>query len=94
MVPPNEMKSLFLYFATAFCRWQPVFTGSGPAGILISALLAGGAVFDVNQAIDAARVVTATAIAQLKTIDADRVLLAVDEASMPFGTEGTAPRAP
>jgi hypothetical protein len=88
------MKSLFAYLAAAFCRWQLVFTGSGPAAILISTLLAGGAVFDLNQTIDAARVVTDSAIAQLKTIDADRVLLAVGEASMPFGSEGTAPRAP
>ena len=88
------MKSLFADLATASCRWQLVFIGSGPAGILISTLLAGGAVFDFNQAIDAARVVTDSAIAQLKTIDTDRVLLAVGEASMPLGSEGTAPRAP
>ena len=88
------MKSLRAHVATALCRWQPVFTGSGPAGILISALLAGGAVFDLDQTIDAARVVTESAIAQLKTIDADRILLAVGEASLPFGSENTASRAP
>ncbi len=79
------MKPLFAYLATVSCRWQLIFTGSGPAGILISTLLAGGAVFDPNQTIDAARVVTDSAIAQLKKIDADRVLLAVGEASLPFG---------
>ena len=94
MVDRHKMKSLLAYLATALCRWQLVFTGSGPAGIVISTLLAGGAAFDLNQTIDAARVVADSAMAQLKTIDPDRVLLAVGEASMPFGNEGTAPRAP
>lgn len=79
------MKSLLAYLATACCRWQPIFTGSGPAGILVSTLLAAGAVFDPSQTIDAACVVTDSAIAQLKAIDADRVLLAVGQASLPFG---------
>ena len=52
---------------------------------MVSTLLAGGAVFDPNQTIDAARVVTESAIAQLKTIDPDRLLLVVGEASLPFG---------
>ena len=79
------MKSLFAYLATASCRWQSIFTGSGPAGILISTLLTAGAVFDPSQTIDAACVVTDSTIAQLRTIDADRVLLAVGQASLLFG---------
>ena len=65
-----------------------------PAGIVIFTLRACGVVFDIEQASDTSRIVTESAIAQLKTIDADRVLLAVGEASMPLGSEGTAPRAP
>ena len=81
MAMPVTMKPLLVYLATAICRWPLVFPGSGPAGILISALLA---LFDPSQTIHAARTATDAVILQLQAIDTERVLLTIGEASMPF----------